>query len=424
VRFPNIDRPDDPGRSPQTPAGESLDLFADEVPTPSSEPIQVPLSEEVTIVEMEKSPDHPNPLGAFAPERVKRLVAPSGNPLHFVRIERSERFKRSEQPERSKRLERSARALALATVAIVTLVALNLARGLLTPQPESPAQARIESQPESPVARVNGANDSAPKATDRLAALPERIAIPVTEPVMAPRKPSTPAVPLTTRARPLSLKPVPAAPSRTMNQPPRTPARVVVEAPSRAALPETVSPRVVDSAPPLAQVPTTGVASAAVRGGPSASTPIVTTLGTTAASTPPPAAPPAPSPTPVAAAAANPPAAAVAARVVVPRAAVESVLGRYASAFSSLDAQSAKAVWPTVNQRNLERAFESLEQQNFDLGACDITVLPPRALALCDGSARYTPKVGSRKERTEARRWTFRLSQDGQDWSIQSVETR
>ena len=103
---------------------------------------------------------------------------------------------------------------------------------------------------------------------------------------------------------------------------------------------------------------------------------------------------------------------------------VESVLGRYARAFSALDAGRAKAVWPGVNERNLERAFDTLEQQEFDLGACEITVLPPQATALCDGTARYTPKVGNRRMRTESRRWTFRLRQSGQDWAIESVDSR
>src|SRR5688572_5856688 len=67
----------------------------------------------------------------------------------------------------------------------------------------------------------------------------------------------------------------------------------------------------------------------------------------------------------------------LASRVVSQRAEVESVLGRYARAFTSLDAGRAKAVWPSVNQRNLERAFETLEQQEFDLGACEITVQAP-----------------------------------------------
>jgi hypothetical protein len=111
-------------------------------------------------------------------------------------------------------------------------------------------------------------------------------------------------------------------------------------------------------------------------------------------------------------------------RVVMATAAIESVLGRYASAFSALDARGAKAVWPSVNERNLERAFGSLERQEFDLGACDIAVTPPRAVATCDGRARYVPKVGNKNFRSERRRWTFRLQQSGPDWSIEAVDTR
>ncbi len=112
------------------------------------------------------------------------------------------------------------------------------------------------------------------------------------------------------------------------------------------------------------------------------------------------------------------------ARIVLPSAAIESVLDRYALAFSMLDVRRAKSVWPAVNERNLERAFGSLEMQEFDLGACDIAVSPPRAVATCNGSARYVPKVGTRNVRSERRRWTFQLQQRGQDWSIDSVDTR
>ena len=122
---------------------------------------------------------------------------------------------------------------------------------------------------------------------------------------------------------------------------------------------------------------------------------------------------PAPAPSPI-----------PAARVVSPTDAIQSVLGRYAAAFSALDASGAKAVWPTVNERNLARAFESLEEQEFDLGACAIDVTAPRAVASCRGTARYTPRVGNRKMRTESRQWTFRLEAKGDSWSIASVESR
>ena len=93
-------------------------------------------------------------------------------------------------------------------------------------------------------------------------------------------------------------------------------------------------------------------------------------------------------------------------------------------AFSMLDVRRAKSVWPGVNERNLERAFDSLESQEFDLGECAIAVTLPRAVATCNGSARYVPKVGTRTLRSEPRRWTFRLQQRGQDWSIESVDAR
>jgi hypothetical protein len=110
--------------------------------------------------------------------------------------------------------------------------------------------------------------------------------------------------------------------------------------------------------------------------------------------------------------------------VVTATSAIETVLDRYASAFNALDARRAKAVWPSVNERNLDRAFDSLEQQQFDLGECNIRVTTPKAIASCDGTARYTPKVGSRKMRVERRQWTFTLQASGQSWTIESVDSR
>ena len=103
---------------------------------------------------------------------------------------------------------------------------------------------------------------------------------------------------------------------------------------------------------------------------------------------------------------------------------IEVVLERYESAFSALDASRAKAVWPAVNERNLARAFESLEQQDFDLGNCEIKVTEPHAVASCRGTARYTPRMGSRRMRTESRQWTFTLESKGETWSIARVDSR
>jgi hypothetical protein len=110
--------------------------------------------------------------------------------------------------------------------------------------------------------------------------------------------------------------------------------------------------------------------------------------------------------------------------IVTETAVIESVLSRYAAAFTARDVAAARAVWPGVNERGLIRAFESVEDQQFDLGECVITATPPRAVASCNGTARYVPKVGNKRVRSEPRRWTFRLEQHGQGWSIEAVDFR
>ena len=110
--------------------------------------------------------------------------------------------------------------------------------------------------------------------------------------------------------------------------------------------------------------------------------------------------------------------------VVTATAVIESVLSRYAAAFTARDVAAARAVWPGLNERGLIRAFESVEEQRFDLGECVITATPPRAVASCDGTAEYVPKVGSKRVRSEPRHWTFRLEQQGAGWSIETVDLR
>lgn len=100
---------------------------------------------------------------------------------------------------------------------------------------------------------------------------------------------------------------------------------------------------------------------------------------------------------------------------------VGQVLQRYRNAYEGLDAPSARAVWPTVNEAALARAFDSLESQRLTFDACDITVRGEAASATCRGSARYVPKVGSREPRTEPRVWNFTLSKSGAGWLIDSA---
>jgi len=100
---------------------------------------------------------------------------------------------------------------------------------------------------------------------------------------------------------------------------------------------------------------------------------------------------------------------------------IKQALQRYRSAYEGLDARSARAVYPAVNEAALARAFDDLESQTLTFDACDVQLHGEGAIALCHGSARYVPKIGSREPRTEPRKWTFALRKAGTDWKIESA---
>jgi hypothetical protein len=183
--------------------------------------------------------------------------------------------------------------------------------------------------------------------------------------------------------------------------PQREPVRVAMTAP--AIVPPAAAP---PSQPSFTAVPLSGVAPASL---------------------PAPAAPPpvptAPAPAP---AAASPSSSAV---VPVPLAPddeklVKQTLQRYRSAYEGLDAHSARAVWPAVNEAALARAFDGLESQAFVFDACDVTVHGEAANAICRGTAKYVPKVGSREPRVEPRTWNFTLRKGAGAWTIESARAQ
>jgi hypothetical protein len=185
-----------------------------------------------------------------------------------------------------------------------------------------------------------------------------------------------------------------------------------------------------DALPPIAEAPR--VRSAAPVVPPSSS------LSLAEAIEPPPpvrmAEPPRPTLEPVTAA--EPPAAVAASTFVPPRietpvpprterpddsGLVKQVLQRYRSAYEGLDARSAQAVWPAVNEAALARAFDGLESQSLSFEACEVRVRGEAATAICHGSARYVPKIGNRDPRVEPRVWSFTLHKIGSDWKIDSA---
>ncbi len=126
-------------------------------------------------------------------------------------------------------------------------------------------------------------------------------------------------------------------------------------------------------------------------------------------------------------AAAPPPAPAVmpaAAAPIAEQSRVQDVLRRYASAYGALDASAARAVWPSVDEKALARAFQNLSSQDVSFDACDISIRGEVANASCRGQASYVGKVGSRELRTESRTWRFDLRREGEGWLIEGVDAR
>lgn len=105
--------------------------------------------------------------------------------------------------------------------------------------------------------------------------------------------------------------------------------------------------------------------------------------------------------------------------------AIRDVLERYGTAYSRLDARAARAVWPAVDARALERAFDGLESQAIEFDRCDVRVDGTAARAACQGTSTWVPRVGERRPRREPREWTFRLekTRDAQ-WRIASASMR
>jgi tetratricopeptide (TPR) repeat protein len=179
-------------------------------------------------------------------------------------------------------------------------------------------------------------------------------------------------------------------------------------------IPDTVSntPRV---APPTPSRPPTSV--------PTRTAPTVAATAPLSLPTPlsqlPPAGTPTPNEPPRASTSVGPPVAVTTPiRAPSDRQLVEDALQRYRSAYGRLNAQSAQAVYPTVNRVALARAFDGLESQSLTFDSCDVEVRSTLARAICHGTAQYVPKIGNRYPHAEPLVWSFELRKSDGDWTI------
>jgi len=281
---------------------------------------------------------------------------------------------------------------------------------------------------EPPTALARGPVEAPAPVSEATAAQPDITPLtpPSSEPAPAPEPgPSTVSA---TASPPAVAFPVSIAPAldAAATRPASVPAAPVTTAASTDAPPIFV-PAV--QSPP-ASAPSTPVALEAVATSPAVAAPAPTSSVPSVAVAPPPAAAPsaattAVAPAPAPAPAVSPPAvsAVVSARELETRA-IQTVLGRYREAFNALDARRAFDVWPSVNEKDLARAFESIEEQELSFDQCRIEVVGVRAEAACTGTARFVPRVGNRAAKAQARQWQFEFRKATSGWVINRVEAR
>jgi hypothetical protein len=99
---------------------------------------------------------------------------------------------------------------------------------------------------------------------------------------------------------------------------------------------------------------------------------------------------------------------------------VLSVVRQYARALERLDLGATRAVYPTVDSRELQRAFAGLKGQQFHIASCGVSFSTSGddANARCTGNATFRPKIGSRVVRLTDYEWVISLARGGGGWQI------
>jgi hypothetical protein len=276
-------------------------------------------------------------------------------------------------------------------------------------EPPVPGQVSVADVPvPAPMPRAKPSSPAPKQAAPRQAAASPTAPIPAPTVKLAP--PPAPATP----PRPAPEPRLAVATPRRDAEPVRAiPPRVTVDVRDRGIVPAgKVEPRV---SPPAARPEPPPALAARVEAPPPAPAPTLT-----------------PTPAPVAAAAKPEPLAKAAPSTPVPaalsdaandEAGIQTTLTRFRTAYSQLDASAARDVWPSVDARALERAFQSLKSQDLRFDSCTMTVTGARAQAACKGRAVYVPRIGDQSPRFSAREWNFELRKADERWTIASARS-
>ena len=103
------------------------------------------------------------------------------------------------------------------------------------------------------------------------------------------------------------------------------------------------------------------------------------------------------------------------------RASIERVLQAYRDAYDRLDAPAAAVIWPGVDTRALNRAFNSLTEQDVSFERCDLDIAGVKANAKCTGEIRYVRRIGDQNPRVRRLSWSFAFERVSDRWQIAQV---
>lgn len=101
---------------------------------------------------------------------------------------------------------------------------------------------------------------------------------------------------------------------------------------------------------------------------------------------------------------------------------VRHVLAAYEQAWTRMDADTTRALWPSAEASTLHAAFAPVSEQRLQLAGCDVGMSGDRALAICMGTLTYRPRAGNRAARVERGRWEFDLHRTADGWRIGDVD--
>jgi hypothetical protein len=102
-------------------------------------------------------------------------------------------------------------------------------------------------------------------------------------------------------------------------------------------------------------------------------------------------------------------------------AALAAIVRDYELAYDRLDAAAAAALWPSVDERALARAFARLQMQNLDFGDCTFAVSQQDATAQCAGLLQYARRIGDTAPKSERHTWTIEFVRAGGSWRITRI---